>query len=50
MGKLFAKYNAQLVGISVDSKWCHLAFSQNNKFHFPLLADFEPKGHGGQNV
>jgi peroxiredoxin len=44
MGKLFAKYNAQLMGISVDSKWCHLAFSQSNKFHFPLLADFEPKG------
>lgn len=42
--KFFSKHNAQLVGISVDSKWCHLAYSQNNKFHFPLLADFEPKG------
>jgi peroxiredoxin len=42
--KLFHKYNAELVGISVDSKWCHLAFSQDRKFHFPLLADFEPKG------
>jgi peroxiredoxin len=42
--KFFNKHNAQLVGISVDSKWCHLAYSQNNKFHFPLLADFEPKG------
>ena len=42
--KFFTKYNAQLIGISVDSKWCHMAFSQNNKFHFPLLADFEPKG------
>jgi alkyl hydroperoxide reductase subunit AhpC len=28
----------------VDSKWCHLAFSQTRNFHFPLLADFEPKG------
>jgi len=42
--KFFTKHNAQLVGISVDSKWCHLAFSHTNKFHFPLLADFEPKG------
>lgn len=42
--KLFSKHNAQLLGISVDSKWSHLAFSQNRKFHFPLLADFEPKG------
>ncbi|MBO9201740.1 MULTISPECIES: redoxin domain-containing protein [Niastella] len=44
MGKYFAKHNAQLIGISVDSKWCHLAFSEDHKFHFPLLADFEPKG------
>ena len=41
---LFSKHNAQVVGISVDSKWCHLAFSENRKLHFPLLADFEPKG------
>ncbi|MBC7487065.1 MAG: redoxin domain-containing protein [Cytophagaceae bacterium] len=40
----FKKHNAELIGISVDSKWCHLAFSQDRKFHFPLLADFEPKG------
>src|SRR5438045_9311080 len=43
MLKLFSGHNAQLVGISVDSKWCHLAFSENHKFHFPLLADFEQK-------
>jgi peroxiredoxin len=42
--KLFSKHNAQLVGISVDSKWSHLAFSESRKLHFPLLADFEPKG------
>jgi len=42
--KFFNRYNAQLVGISVDSKWCHLAFSENRRLHFPLLADFEPKG------
>ena len=44
MGKYFARHNAQLIGISVDSKWCHLAFAENRQFHFPLLADFEPKG------
>ncbi len=44
MLKLFTKHNAQLIGISVDSKWSHLAFNQSRKLHFPLLADFEPKG------
>jgi peroxiredoxin len=44
MLKLFHKENAEVIGISVDSKWCHLAFSQDRKLHFPLLADFEPKG------
>ena len=43
--KYFHKYNAEILGISVDSKWCHLAFSQSRKLHFPLLADFEPKGN-----
>lgn len=44
MLKFFHKHNAELIGISVDSKWCHMAFSQDRKLHFPLLADFEPKG------
>ncbi|MEO6316248.1 MAG: redoxin domain-containing protein [Chitinophagaceae bacterium] len=44
MLKIFHKENAEVIGISVDSKWCHLAFSQDRKLHFPLLADFEPKG------
>lgn len=42
--KFFHKFNAELVGISVDSKWCHLAFSQDRRLHFPLLSDYEPKG------
>lgn len=41
---IFHKYNAEILGISVDSKWSHLAFAQTRKIHFPLLADFEPKG------
>jgi peroxiredoxin len=40
----FRKFNAELVGISVDGVWCHAAFANNRKLHFPLLADFEPKG------
>src|SRR3954469_3129536 len=42
--KLFRKFDATLIGISVDSKWCHSAFAENRNLHFPLLADFEPKG------
>jgi peroxiredoxin len=42
--KYFANFNAQVVGISVDSTWSHMAFSRDRNFHFPLLADFEPKG------
>jgi len=40
----FQHLGAELIGISVDGSWCHAAFSQNRKLHFPLLADFEPKG------
>ncbi len=40
----FRKQKAQLLGISVDGVWCHAAFASDRKLHFPLLADFEPKG------
>jgi peroxiredoxin len=40
----FHRFNAELLGISVDGVWCHAAFSHDRKLHFPLLADFEPKG------
>lgn len=40
----FQKHGAEILGISVDSTWCHAAFSENRKLKFPLLADFEPKG------
>ncbi|MCS3794714.1 redoxin domain-containing protein [Niastella sp. OAS944] len=40
----FTDQRATLVGISVDGKWCHAAFSNDRKLDFPLLADFEPKG------
>ena len=40
----FSEFGAQIIGISVDGVWCHLAFSKDRKLRFPLLADFEPKG------
>src|SRR5258708_34517581 len=40
----FHKHHAELLGISVDGVWCHAAFARDRKLHFPLLADFEPKG------
>src|ERR1700688_4359414 len=40
----FRKFGAELLGVSVDGAWCHDAFAQNRHLHFPLLADFEPKG------
>jgi peroxiredoxin len=29
---------------SGDGIWCHAAFAKARNLHFPLLADFEPKG------
>lgn len=40
----FDRLGAQLLGISVDGIWSHLAFAKDRKLRFPLLADFEPKG------
>jgi peroxiredoxin len=40
----FQKFGAVLLGISVDGSWCHRAFTDDRHLHFPLLADFEPKG------
>lgn len=40
----FAKFDAALLGISVDGVWCHIAFARDRGYHLTLLADFEPKG------
>jgi peroxiredoxin len=40
----FRRLGAELLGISVDGVWCHTAFAGARNLHFPLLADFEPKG------
>lgn len=44
LGEEFARFNVWLLGVSVDGVWCHAAFARDRKLHFPLLADFEPKG------
>jgi peroxiredoxin len=41
---IFREYDAEMLGISVDGRWCHAAFAENRKLRFQLLADFEPKG------
>ena len=40
----FERYDAQILGISVDGLWSHLAWAKEKKLRFPLLADFQPKG------
>jgi peroxiredoxin len=40
----FRRYGAEVIAISVDGVWCHLAYSRDRKLRFPLLSDFEPKG------
>jgi peroxiredoxin len=39
---------AKLVGISVDSAYCHAAFRKQLNLTMPLLADFNPKGKVSQ--
>ncbi|HTC21032.1 MAG TPA: redoxin domain-containing protein [bacterium] len=41
---MIKKHQAEVIGISVDGIWCHLEFSKERKYRFPLLTDFEPKG------
>ena len=45
--EVLAEIEAQgaiLVGISVDSSYCHRAFREQLNLTMPLLADFNPKG------
>ncbi|MDR6100965.1 peroxiredoxin [Agrobacterium larrymoorei] len=44
----FRKKGASLLGISVDSAWCHQAFARDRNLHFPLLSDFHPKAQVAQ--
>ena len=45
----FEKLHAELIGISVDGIWSHIAFAKDRNIHFPLLADFHPKGAVAQS-
>jgi len=40
----FQRFDARLLGISVDGVWCHKAFAEDKNLDFDLLSDFEPKG------
>src|SRR5260370_30701804 len=40
----FQTHRAELIGTSVEGVWCHAALAKDRRLHFPLLADFEPKG------
>jgi peroxiredoxin len=40
----FSEFDAQIVGVSVDGVWCHLAYKKDRKLRLTLLSDFEPKG------
>ena len=44
----FERFHAALFGLSIDHAWCHVAFAQSRNLHFPLLADFHPKGDVAQ--
>jgi peroxiredoxin len=44
----FDRFNAAVLGISVDGPWCHLAFADARKLKLTLLSDFEPKGEVAQ--
>jgi peroxiredoxin len=48
LGELESR-GAQLVGISVDSSYCHAAFREKLNLTMPLLADFNPKGKVSQD-
>ena len=40
----FERFDAVVLGISVDGVWCHNAFADARNLGFGLLSDFEPKG------
>lgn len=42
--KQFDQLDAQVLGLSVDSTWSHKAYADKMNIHYPLLADFNPRG------
>jgi peroxiredoxin len=41
---IFRRRGAEVLAVSVDGVWCHVAFERDRHLHFSLLSDFEPKG------
>ncbi len=44
----FERLGARLLGISIDHVYSHAAFARDTQLHFPLLADFQPRGRVAQ--
>lgn len=44
----YAKLNAKVLGVSVDSRFAHAAFKKAEGLEATLLADFHPKGKVAQ--
>src|ERR1700691_2071669 len=42
--KQFDDLDAQVLGISEESVWSHKAYAEKMGIHYPLLADFQPRG------
>ena len=42
--KQFEQLDAQVLGLSVDSVWSHKTYAEKMGIHYPLLADFHPRG------
>lgn len=40
----FHRLGAQVLGVSQDAIWSHIAFSNHFNMHFPLLSDYHPRG------
>ena len=49
MKSIFDKEDTILLGISVDSMFCHKAYTDAHQVKFPLLADFHPNGAVAQS-
>lgn len=41
---MFQEHSAQVLAVSVDGRWCQLAFAEQRSLRLTLLTDFEPKG------
>jgi len=46
----FAAYDTQVLGVSVDSTWSHIAWQEKEigKLNYPLASDFYPHGEIAQ--